>query len=498
MWDVFFSKLLGRGLIEVLPALLASIFVAYKSFHTIEEPKDEETKKEETIDGKYAAKQFRERSITKKRRILHLFLFLVILPAAFASLSVLIKGFVGYHEPGDWALLFILFFLLLCIPMFLKEPYAQNLTGHISTKSAKYLLRTTIPYHFYLRPFETDKKKDVSLFDEDVLAKSLKRKLIRFYSLGNPREIDSPTGSTRVYSVNDWVSDVDRIIHRRKTRHVYFRVGTSDGCTIEFKLLQDILEKTTLIIDKDGLSHYEKLREEYTYLPDLEPITGDYLYFLHSDVKGDWVIERCVSNGVEYLPYSAKKQHGINPETVGYFRDRLLKIFGAIVMLCIISFIMSNSKEKRAKEAWIEAIITTFPIAVDSILTIQSCDFPLSGLNIEVTVSDSAKQPVSEEQAVLCFFHLNQYDLGKVRTCYKIIADWDGDLRIMIKGANDLQPTIFAYHNVEEFEGLWSICKQIEQQRIDQQKKVEASAPNARVKRIRDSFKEIRSGNFAY
>ena len=68
----------------------------------------------------------------------------------------------------------------------------------------------------------------------------------------------------------------------------------------------------------------------------------------------------------------------------------------------------------------------------------------------------------------------------------------------MIKGANDLQPTIFAYHNVEEFEGLWSICKQIEQQRIDQQKKVEASDPNARVKRIRDSFKEIKSGNFAY
>ena len=93
MWDVFFSKLLGRGLIEVLPALLASIFVAYKSFHTIEEPKDEET-----MDGEYATKQFRERSKTKKRRILHLFLFLVIFPAAFASISVFIKGFVGVNS----------------------------------------------------------------------------------------------------------------------------------------------------------------------------------------------------------------------------------------------------------------------------------------------------------------------------------------------------------------------------------------------------------------
>ena len=159
---------------------------------------------------------------------------------------------------------------------------------------------------------------------------------------------------------------------------------------------------------------------------------------------------------------------------------------------------MSNSKEKRAKEAWIEANITTCPIVVDSILTIQRFDFPLSGLNIEVSVSDSAKQSITEEQAVLSFFHLCQYDLGKVRDCYKIIKNRDSNLCIMIKSSNDLQPTFYEYHYDEEFDRLWSICKQIEQQRIEKQKEVEASDPSARVKRIHDSLKETMSRNLAY
>ena len=497
MWDVFFSKLIGRGLIEVLPVVLASLFVAYKSTHPSEKPENKDN-----INDEYAAGRLQQRSIVKKSRLLHLLLFLVILPATFATLSVFIKGLVGYHEPGDWALLFILFFLLLCIPILLREPYAKNLTGHISTRSTDYLLKTIIPYSFFLRAFHTDnyseKSTDLSLFSEDILANSLRRRLIRFYSIGNPREIDSPSGSTRVYSVKDWETDVERIIHRNKAKHIYFRVSSSEGCFKEFKMLQDVLDKTTLIVDRLGFPDYLELQKNYPYLPDIEPITEGFVYFLHRDGIDKWIINKSVNTGVVYVPYPAKNRHSVNPETIGYFRDRLLKIIGAIVIICVIGFIMSNSKEKRAKEAWIEANITTCPIVVDSILTIQRFDFPLSGLNIEVSVSDSAKQSITEEQAVLSFFHLCQYDLGKVRDCYKIIKNRDSNLCIMIKSSNDLQPTFYEYHYDEEFDRLWSICKQIEQQRIEKQKEVEASDPSARVKRIHDSLKETMSRNLAY
>ena len=61
-----------------------------------------------------------------------------------------------------------------------------------------------------------------------------------------------------------------------------------------------------------------------------------------------------------------------------------------------------------------------------------------------------------------------------------------------------MQPALYEYHYDEEFERLWSICRQIEQQRIEKQKEVEASDPSARVKRVHDSLKETMSRNLAY
>ena len=463
MWEQFFYKLAGIGLIKfsvkVLPAAIAFIFVAFKNLHPNESPE-----RKDAISDEYASEQVEKRYKVKKNRYKDLILLLVFLPAIFAILSILTEWPIGVQEFGNWIIFFILYFLLLCIPILLKAPYTRNLTGKISTKDTDYLLKTIFPFCFFLRAFHTDvyssNSEDPSIFSEDILAKKFKHKFIRFYSVGNPREIDSPNGSTRVYAVNDWETNVNAILHRKKAKHIYFRVSSSDGCFKEFKMLQDVLEKTTLIVDRLGLPDYNELRKVYSYLPSLEPITGLYVYLLHKDAYGNWVAERC-STLIRY-----------NRGTKKVFRERMIEYLLAFVMFLIFGFIVINIPSKSAKETWIESNLKTCPIIVDSALTIQHCEFPLSGLIIEASISDNAINSVTEEQAISCFFHLNQCDFNNLRECIKIIKSGShGYLRVVVRGEENNELVCYEYHQDADFERLWTICHEITMKQLMEKQK---------------------------
>ena len=212
MWDVIFSKLIARGLVDILPVALVSFYAIYKSNHPIELKEPYGPGHNTQLAGnenkeKDSSEQMEVRTVEKRKRITQLLTQLVLLAAVLAAICTVIKGLASYHEYWDWPVLFLLFFFLLCIPILLREPYTEELIGNISTKKASYLLRTILPFSFYLRQFSTDKyhtyREDPDSFSEGVLANGLKHRLIRLFDLGHPAEIDSPIGGVRVYATSD-------------------------------------------------------------------------------------------------------------------------------------------------------------------------------------------------------------------------------------------------------------------------------------------------------
>lgn len=496
MWDavkLFFGKALAREIaIQVirwlailLPIALNSLFIAYRGKRTInnnvqeafrryKELKDKDTRNQE------AARQWTRRVSEKKKRYFHLSLLLIVLPAVLATVCYFLKGLISYHGNWDWVILFLLFSLLFFIPVLLREPYARNLTGRIATRSSDYLLKTRIPFSFFLRPFETDCYKESnaveSSFDENVLANGLKRRFIRLFSLGNPVELDRPQGGGRVYVVGDWEDAVQKII--RRARHIYMRVGSSEGCVKEFRMVMDVMDKATLIIDEDGFEDYCQFRQEYQNLPSLEPIAGDYVYFVSKDRHNAWVVEKMANTGVAYKHYPAKMVERKSSDVTDYYRGRALKSSLVGIFIVIVVFMLINPKEKdsvvkakAAKREWVKKHIPKCPVEIDSSLSIQNCDFTAESLMIEAFIPDCEAETIDEEKAVLCFFHLNQYDLEQVRSFYRIVDQTDGSLLIVVDDADKNRLASFEYRTESDFKRLWDICRRMNELRDSQRRK---------------------------
>ena len=186
-------------------------------------------------------------------------------------------------------------------------------------------------------------------------------------------------------------------------------------------------------------------------------------------------------------------------DKLNYCRDRALKFLGAIVIVLIIGFIMSDRKDKTSKQAWINQNVAAFPIRIDSTITIRNCVFDKNGLIISASVPSAAGSDIDDEElAVLCFHHLNQYDLGNVRECFRLISRNNGSLIITIDDAENNEFSRLVYQQETVFERLWEICLRINPRRDEIQKEAESNDQKAKANRVREQLKKSLSMPLAY
>ena len=186
--------------------------------------------------------------------------------------------------------------------------------------------------------------------------------------------------------------------------------------------------------------------------------------------------------GQEPFPASKRSGHHISP--FNHFRELLFKLLCAATVIVLVGLAFSNLREKRNEQKWIRTNVPFCPIIVDSTLSIQHCYFTSEGLIIEAL--SQTVENVDEMHSIQCFFHINQYDFGKVRECYNLISRRKEALHIEIYNENHDSLGQFLFKEDADFEKLWDTCQQIHEQREVLRKEAEASDSMSRFRVIRE------------
>ena len=259
-----------------------------------------------------SANQIRKRA--KRRRI-----FLVILPFLISStlFTYFYLRFINDLSIAQFVVTFLwaCFFEFIMSQLFLRRTLA--IVGNIKPLNFSDVDRSE-PYSLFLRGFlSDDPRKDEefvrifpkSAFSEVHYIDDIKcGNEAKFYAVGNPKELDSPYGASRIYLDNScWKEEVGALMDYAKEIHI--RVCNTPSCQWEINRAATQLDRVTFIVD--DLTAYNTIRQNQEVdldFPELSDDIGWTFYVLKMITGAGWAVNRLMlfDNGCQLVYENSK------------------------------------------------------------------------------------------------------------------------------------------------------------------------------------------------